>query len=156
MKYRKATQKDLKGIAKVLLKNYHIKNIKEALSVANEEFGKDYHYVIAEDKDKVIGIACWTMHGRPKHELAHCARVAVLPEFRGKSVAKKLFEVMVQDADRFYKAHGYKMRKMYAYAHSSNKLAHRFYRNRGFIHEATLKDHYYRGEDEYIYSIFFE
>jgi ribosomal protein S18 acetylase RimI-like enzyme len=156
MKYRKAILKDKKEIAEVIFKNYNVKTMKESLRIAKEELDNDYHYVVAENNGKVIGIACWTMHGRPKHNLVHCARVAVLPELRGRGIAKKLFEKMVQDADRFYKSQGQKIRKMYAYAHSSNKLAQRFYKNRGFILEAKLKDHYYKGEDEYIYSMFFE
>jgi len=156
MKYRKAAPKDKKGIAEVLFKNYNIKTKKEALRITKEEFDRHYHYIVAENNGKIVGIACWTMHGRPKHQLAHCARVAVMPELRGKGVARNLFKKMVQDADRFYKSQGHKMRKMYAYAHSSNKLAQRFYKNRGFILEAKLKDHYYKGEDEYIYSMFFE
>ena len=95
-------------------------------------------------------------HARPKHRLVHCSRVAIIPHLRGKGVATKLFETMVQDADKFYKSQGFKMRKMYAYVHSSNKLAQRFYKDRGFILEAKLKDHYYKNQDEYIYSMFFE
>ncbi|MBW2978285.1 GNAT family N-acetyltransferase [Candidatus Woesearchaeota archaeon] len=156
MKYRKATPKDQKRIAEVLFENYNIKTKKEALKITKEEFEKGFHYVIANNNGKIVGIACWAMHGRPKHKLAHCARVAVLPEHREKGIAKKLFKKMVQEADKFYKSQGQKMRKMYAYAHSSNKLAQQFYKRRGFILEAKLKDHYYKGEDEYIYSMFFE
>jgi len=156
MKYQKAIPNDVKQIAEVLLRNYNIKTKAEALRIIKEELGKDYNYIVAKNNDRIVGIACWTIHGRPKHQLAHCARVAVLPEFRGKGIAKNLFRRMVQDADRFYKSQGYKMRKMYAYTHSSNKLAQRFYKNRGFILEAKLKDHYYKGKDEYIYSMFFE
>lgn len=156
MKYRKTTIKDKNAISKVLFENYNIKTEKEAQRIIKEEFERGYNYVVVEDKGKIVGVACWAIHGRPKHRLVHCARVAVLPEYRGKGVAKKLFEKMVQDADKFYKSQGYKMRKMYAYTHSSNKLAQKFYKNRGFILEAKLKDHYYKGEDEYIYSMFFE
>ena len=156
MKYRKATKKDEKGIADVLFENYNIKTRKEALRIIREEFERNFNYLVADKNGKIIGIVCWTMHGRPKHQLVHCARVALLPEYRGKGIARNLFKKMVQDADRFYKAQGQKMRKIYAYAHSSNKPAQNFYKRRGFILEAKLKDHYYKGEDEYIYSMFFE
>ena len=155
MIYRKAKPKDAKGIANVLLKNYNIKDKQEALTIAKKEI-KDFNCIVAENKGRIVGISCWRIHGLLKHQLVQSVRLAIMPNLRGKRVATKLFETMVQDADKFYKANNQKIRKMYAFAHSSNKLAQKFYKDRGFIHEATLKDHYYKGEDEFVYSMFFE
>lgn len=155
VKYRKADAADSEGIAVVLLKNYNIKNLKEAKGVFLEELGR-YNYVVAEANGKIVGSACWRIHGLPKHRLAEAGRVAVLPECMGKGVATALFERIVQDADKFYKAHGAKLRKIYAYVHSSNKKAQEFYSKIGLIKEAVLKDHYYKGEDELVYSMFLD
>ncbi len=153
--YRKAAAEDSDEAAKVLLKNYNMKDMGEAKSVFNEEFER-YSYMVALDGKKVIGVGCWRMHGLPKHMLAESSRIAVLPEYRGKGVATELFGKVVRDADRFYKAHGSKLRKLYVYVHSSNKKAQEFYEKLGLVKEAELKDHYYKGEDEFIYSLFMD
>lgn len=155
MRYRRAKLSDYEQIAEVLLKNYNIKTLREAKQVAKNEL-ELYNFFVAEDKGKITGIAGWKIHGLPKHKLAETVRVAVLPEYRGRGVARTLFKNIVQDAHKFYRTQGLKLRKIYAYAHSSNKLALKFFRRRGMIHEATLRDHYYKGENEYIFSMFFE
>lgn len=157
MIYRQAKKEDYKEIAEVLLKNYKLKNIKEALQVAKNEL-EMFNYVVAEEKKtgKIMGAACWRCQGLPKHQLVESVRVAIMPELRGKGIARTLFKTMIQDAHKFYRANGLKIRKLYACAHASNKLAVDFYKRRGMIHEATLKDHYYKGESEFIFSMFFE
>lgn len=153
--YRKALAEDVDAAAVVLLKNYNIKNLEEAKEVYLEELSI-YNYLVADEDGKVVGVACWRMHGLPKHQLAECARVAILPKYKGGGVATELFGRVVRDADRFYKTHGSKLRKIYAYMHSSNKKAQEFFSGLGLIREAVLKDHYYKGEDEYIYSMFMD
>jgi len=56
----------------------------------------------------------------------------------------------------FYNIKGFKLRKLFLQTHVSNVRAQNFYKKIGFFHEATLKDHYYNGEDEMIFSMFFE
>ena len=43
------------------------------------------------------------MHGLPKHQLAELDRIALLPECRGKGIAKPLFDALVKDAKQSYK-----------------------------------------------------
>ena len=157
MKYRKAKKEDCEHIAEILLENYNIKDKEEALHVAKEEF-KMFNYIVAELKKtgEIIGVACWRSHGLPKHQLVESVRVAIKEGHRGKGVTKSLFKKMIQDAHKYFREHGLKIRKLYAYAHTSNKLAMKFYKKRGMIQEATLNDHYYKGEDEAIFSMFFE
>lgn len=153
--YRKAETSDADGVAEVLLKNYNIKSLENAKSVFVEELSM-YNYFVAEEDGKVIGIACWRVHGLSKHQLAEAGRVAILPEYKGKGIATALFQRIVQNADKFYKSHNTKLRKIYAYVHSSNKKAQEFYEKLGLIKEAVLKDHYYKGEDEFVYSMFMD
>ena len=155
MKIRKAKSKDAKGIANVLVQSYNIADLNEGILVFKNEAKKFYNYIVAEENGKIIGIVTWLMHGLAKHQLCELDRIAVLPEYRGKGVSKKLFDEMVNDAKRFYEKNNSKLRKLYLLTHSDNTRAHKFYEKLGFRHETTLKEHYYKDKDEYVYSIFF-
>lgn len=156
MKYRKATQKDAKGIARVLKESYNIKDLKEGIEVFNFETEKHHHYIVAEENGKIAGIATWLTHGLPKHQLAELDRIAVLPEYMGKGIAQGLFNALVKDASSFYKKKKSKLRKLYLLTHEDNKRAHKFYEKLGFSHEVTLKEHYYKDRHEHVYSMFFK
>jgi len=155
VKIHKAKSKDAKGIANVLVQSYNIKDLKEGISVFKNEIKKNHNYIVAEENGKIIGIVTWLMHGLPNHQLCELDRIAVLPEYRGIGVAKKLFDAMVNDAKQFYKKNKSKLRKLYLLAHADNIRAHKFYEKLGFKHETTLKEHYYKDKDEYVYSMFF-
>ena len=155
VEYRKAEEKDADKVAHIFLKNYNIKTLEEAKTVFLEEIGR-YHYIVSVEDGEVIGAACWRPHGLPKHQLAEIGRVAMLPEKSGKGLTTELLSKVVQEADKFYKSHKTKMRKIYVYVHSSNKKAQQFYEKSGLIKEAVLKDHFYKEEDEYVYSMFFD
>ena len=154
MKIRKANSKDAKGIANVLMKSYNIKDIKEGIGVFKNEIKKNHNYIVAQENGKIIGIVTWLMHGLPKHQLCELDRIAVLPQYRGKGVSKKLFNALVKDAKSHYKKNKSKLRKLYLLTHAENKRAQKFYEKLGFRHETTLKQHYYKDVDEYVYSIF--
>ena len=155
MKIRKATSKDAKGIANVLVQSYNIKDLKEGINVFKNEIKKNHHYIVAEENGKIIGIVTWLMHGLPKHQLCELDRIAVLPKYRGKGVARELFNTLIKDAKSFYRKNKSKLRKLYLLTHAGNTRAHKFYEKLGFKHETTLKSHYYRGKDEIVYSRFF-
>ena len=155
MKIRKAALKDAKGIANVLVQSYNIKDLKEGIDTFKNEIKKQHHYIIAEENNKIIGVVTWIIHGLPKHQLAELDRIAILPEYRGKGVAKKLFGALIKDAKSFYNKNNSKLRKLYLLTHADNIRAHKFYEKIGFKHETTLKEHYYKDKDEYVYSMFF-
>src|SRR3989338_2820491 len=155
MKIRKAKSKDAKGIANVLMQSYNIKSLKEGMDAFKSEIKKNHNYIVAEDNGKTIGIVTWLMHGLPKHQLAELDRIAVLPEYSGKGVARELFDALVKDAKSFYRKKKLRLRKLYLLTHADNTRAHKFYEKLGFKHEATLKQHYYKDKDEYVYSMFF-
>ena len=156
MKIRKATEKDAKGIANVLVQSYNIKDLKEGIDAFKNETKKMHHYIAAEEKGNIIGIVTWVMHGLPKHQLCELDRIAVLPEYRGKGVARKLFNLLIKNAKSIYKKNKSKLRKLYLLTHSDNTRAHKFYEKLGFRHETALKEHYYKDRDEYVYSMFFD
>ena len=155
MKIRKAALKDAKGIANVLMQSYNIKDLKEGIDTFKNEIKKQHHYIIAEENNKIIGVVTWIIHGLPKHQLAELDRIAVLPEYRGKSISQKIFQSLIKDAKSFYKKNKSRLRKLYLLTHADNIRAHKFYGKLGFKHETTLKQHYYKDKDEYVYSMFF-
>lgn len=154
MKIRKATEKDTEGIAVVLKESYNIDSIEEGKEAFLMELKKGMNYIVAEDKGKIIGLTTWIAHGLPKHGLVELDRIAVLPEYRGKGIAKGLFHGLITSADNELKNRGKKLRKLFILTHASNKRAHKFYEKMGLKHETTLKDHYYEDEDEWVYSVF--
>ena len=156
MKIRKATKKDAKGIANVLVQSYNIRDLKEGINVFKNEIKKNHNYIVAEEKEKIVGIVTWLMHGLPKHQLCELDRIAVLPDYRGKGFARQLFNALIKDAKSIYKKNKSRLRKLYLLTHADNTRAHKFYEKLGFKHETTLKEHYYKDRDEYVYSMFFE
>ncbi|HLC96474.1 MAG TPA: GNAT family N-acetyltransferase [Candidatus Nanoarchaeia archaeon] len=155
MKCRNATLVDAEQISVVLKECYNIDSNKEGKKVFLTEVKKQYRYIVAVEKGKVAGITSWQMHGLPKHMVCELDRIAVLSEYRGKGVAKQLFDALVKSADAEYKKYGFRMRKLYLLTHVENKRARRFYEKLGLSHETTLKKHYYADKDECVYSRFF-
>jgi len=152
---RKAIIEDKSEIASVLLDFYNMDNQDEGKATFISEFEKDFHYILALEDNKIIGLVTWISHGLPKHGLFELDRICLLSESRGKGVGKLLVESLVDDARKWYSNLGGKIRKLYLLTHEDNKGAHGFYEKVGFEHETTLKDHYYLGKDERVYTIFF-
>ncbi|MFH1977698.1 MAG: GNAT family N-acetyltransferase [Candidatus Aenigmatarchaeota archaeon] len=153
---RVAKERDMRGIAELLKEAYNIDTVEEGVRVFLEETHKKYNFVVAEVDDKIIGIASYQIHGLPKHMLAEMDRIAVSPDFRGKGIAKLLFEFLVKEANDFYRRKGFKLRKIYLMTHEDNKRAQEFYKKMGFQEEAKLKDHFYKGKAELVMSVFFD
>ena len=153
--FRKARIGDAEGIAKVLMENYRIDSEEEAISTFKKEFAKGHNFLVAIDKDKIVGIASWMRHGMLKHQLAWMNRFASLKDTPFE-IGEELFSKIVQDADHTFKDNGSKLRKIFVFCHTSNKNMKTFYEKIGLVNEAVLKDHFYKGEEEIIYSMFFE
>ena len=91
--FRKAEHKDRDQIAGVLLDFYNMENAKEALRTFETEANKDFHYIVAMENEKIIGLVTWIMHGLPKHGLFELDRICLLSGSRGKGVGKNLIDV---------------------------------------------------------------
>lgn len=155
MKFRKATVWDANKVAGLLTKGFNINSIEEGKKAFLKERKKD-NYLIAEEDGKIFGLLSWDMHGLPKHQLVRIERISILNTPRKDEVAEGLLTKAIQDADKFFKKKNLKLRKMYTMVHSSNKKLIDFYKKMGFIQETRIKDHYYKGIDEFFMSIFFE
>ena len=152
---REATYDDKDQIAKVLLDFYNMNDVDEAIQSFNNELDKDFHYIVAEEAGKIIGLVTWLIHGLPKHGLFELDRICILSEARGKGVGRKLVDKLIDNASKWYENESEKIRKLYLLTHEDNKNAHSFYEKVGFSHETTLKDHYYKDQDERVYVMFF-
>jgi len=155
MEFRKANIKDAEQIAIVLKECYNIDSIEEGKNTFENEIQKLHHYIVAVDNNKVIGLTTWLIHGLPKHGLAELDRIALLPDYRGKGVSKQLFDALVKAAKKRYEKGNAKLRKLYILTHADNKIAQKFYEKMGLKHETTLKQHYYKDKDEFVFSKFF-
>ena len=153
--FRKAEHNDRDQIASVLLDFYNMENAKEAVKTFETEQDKDYHYIVAMENETIIGLVTWVMHGIPKHGLFELDRICLLSGSRGKGVGKKLIDILINDARTWYESNGSIIRKLYLLTHEDNINAHIFYEKVGFMHETTLKDHYYKNKDERVYTMFF-
>ena len=154
--YRRATLKDANQISSVLTAFYNMKDANEASEAFISEMEKDFHYIVALQDDLIIGIVTWLSHGLPKHGLFELDRICLLSEARGKGVGKGLINELIIDANKWYKSIGENIRKLYLLTHEDNMDAHIFYEKVGFDHETTLKDHYYKNQNERVYSKFFK
>ena len=154
--YRKATVKDADQISSVLIDFYNMKDANEASEAFISEMEKDFHYIVALQDDVVIGLVTWLSHGLPKHGLFELDRICLLSETRGKGVGRDLVNELIIDADKWYKSNGESIRKLYLLTHEDNSDAHAFYEKVGFVLETTLKDHYYKRQNERVYSKFFK
>ena len=153
--YRRATLKDANQISSVLIDFYNMKDANEASEAFISEMEKDFNYIVALQDDVIIGLVTWLPHGLPKHGLFELDRICLLSEARGKGVGKDLINELITDADKWYKSMGENIRKLYLLTHEDNVDAHIFYEKVGFDHETTLKDHYYKNQNERVYSQFF-
>ncbi len=153
--YRTATLKDADQISSVLMDFYNMKDINEAYEAVVSEMGKDFHYIVALNDDVIVGLVTWLNHGLPKHGLFELDRICLLSESRGKGIGKGLVKELIIDADKWYKSKGGSIRKLYLLTHEDNVDAHIFYEKVGFDHEVTLKNHYYKDQNERLYSKFF-
>ncbi len=154
MEYRRATDADASGIAAVLIRSYNIASPEEGEAAFRQECGRGLRYLVAAAEGRVQGLISWVPHGLPKHELAELDRIAVAPEMRGRGIAAELCRALIEDADAYFREHGHRLRKLFLMTHADNAVAQAFYRKMGFQVEATLRDHFYKGKDELVMSLF--
>ena len=153
--FKKATIDNKNEVAKVLLDFYNMNDVNEAINAFLSELDKNFHYIVAIEEDKIIGLVTWLMHGLPKHGLFELDRICILSQSRGKGIGSKLINELVDDARSWYRGKGGRIRKLYILTHEDNLNAQIFYEKIGFKHETTLESHYYNGKNERVYSMFF-
>tara|TARA_B100000287_G_scaffold56531_1_gene49656 strand:- start:1947 stop:2432 length:486 start_codon:yes stop_codon:yes gene_type:complete len=151
---RNAKKEDAHQIVDVLLDFYNMEDQEEAKKVFFNELEKEFHYIVAIENNEILGLITWLVHGLPKHGLFELDRICILRNSRGKGIGKKLVDALIDDAKVWYMNRNEQARKLYLLTHEDNTNAHLFYERVGFSHETTLKDHYYKDQDERVYTIF--
>ncbi|SVC31582.1 uncharacterized protein METZ01_LOCUS284436, partial [marine metagenome] len=99
---KEATHNDKSQIAEVLLDFYNMSDLNEAINAFLSELEKDFHYIVAVENGKIIGLVTWFMHGLPKHGLFELDRICILSASRGKGVGIMLVDRLVDDARKWY------------------------------------------------------
>ena len=155
IKVRKANCKDGQAVSELLKSKYSFISKDEAVTVFEYECLYQ-HYRIAQEDDKVVGLISWRTQGTEKHGVAELTRITVLPDVLNAGEVKEiLFDVMIAEADYYYKKHGSKLRKVFSMIHSDNRQVKDFFEDKGMKQEAVLKSHFHAGQDELIFSLFF-
>ena len=153
---RKGKLSDAQAICALIKQNYNVKNLDDAKRFFKRDIKMGTHYVVAEYGQKIVGFVTWREHDRPYHELAELHAIAVDDSFKGKGLSKLIFEKLVCDMNEFYAQYGHSLRKLYVLTHANNSRAIRFYEKIGFKKEVAIPNHYYKGVDELILSMYFD
>ena len=155
IRVRKATCEDGQAVSELLKSKYSFVSNDEAVSVFEYECLYQ-HYRIAQDDGKIVGLISWRTQGTEKHGVAELTRITVLPDVLNKDDVKEmLFDVMIAEADYYYKKNDSKLRKVFSMIHSDNRQVKDFFENKGMEQEAVLKNHFRAGQDELVFSLFF-
>jgi ribosomal protein S18 acetylase RimI-like enzyme len=151
---RKAFNSDIPEIARIALESYNFSSFEEALITIEREASTN-NFLVAVQNNKVVGFCSWRVVGLPKHGLAEIDRIAVFKSHRGKGIASRLFMQLINEIKSFYESHDSSLRKLFLLTHANNDVAQRLYKKFGFKIESRLKNHYYNGVDELVFSRFF-
>lgn len=113
---------------------------KEQYQYELEENDYAFLYVLKEE-DKIIGfIDYWITF-----DIAQLAKIAILPEYRGKHLAHRLMDQMIQDAE------AKQCETLSLEVRVSNLAAQKLYEAYDFINVNTRKGYYHdNGEDAYV------
>ena len=152
---RKCAMEDVDKVSEVLLKSGLGKTPESSKEMFLNEMKQGDIYLIAEEEIP-LGIVSWKMEGEIRHGLAEIYHVGVIAKAQGKGIGTKLFEAVIENINYYYKERGGKARKIYLKTHADNKAAQALYNKIGMSHEATLPDHFHKGTDEFVFSMFLE
>lgn len=153
---RKAIRKDGQIISRLLKKKYSFKLLREAKQAFLNELKNGHHFRLAEDNGQVIGLISWRSQGALHHGVVELVRLAVVSDYAEPlQVKEELFNVMIAEADFYYRERGARLRKIFSMIHADSKHIRQFFIDKGMQQEAVLRNHYHSGKDELIFSLFF-
>ncbi|MDD5040556.1 MAG: hypothetical protein PHY34_05410 [Patescibacteria group bacterium] len=151
---RRATLDDSGAVSRLMAEKYSFNTLEEAHARFQSECSYQ-HFRIAEDDGTIVGIIGWRPQGLLKHGVAELTRLAIARSVMDPQYVKEmLFDVMVAEADYFYKERGYRLRKIFSMIHADCAHIKEFFLNKGMQQEAVLRDHYHNGKDELLFSLF--
>ncbi len=151
---RKATAEDAQRVAELLKAKYSFATVEEARDAFAYEL-RYHHFRVAVDDARIIGLISWRPQGMLKHGVAEVTRLAVLRDLPSPTQVKELlFDAAIAEAELHYRDHGARLRKLFSMIHADNKHLQAFFEAKGMHQEAILKDHFYLGQDELVFSMF--
>lgn len=152
---RKATLKDSRAISELFKLKYSFATLAEAGQTFRIEFQQHHHYRLALEDDRLVGLISWRPQGTLKHGVAELARLVVRSDTVDPvAIKESLFDVMIAEADNYYRAKNSRLRKVYSMIHSDSKHIRQFYLDKGMQQEAVLHNHFHPGMDELVFSLF--
>jgi len=155
IRVRKASLKDSRAVSRLLKQKYNFNSLAEARAAFVAEFWHGNHFRIADINGKVVSLASWCPESRLKYGVVELTRLAVDNTLSSPHEVKEaLFDVIMAEADYYYKEHGYHLRKVFSLIHADNKQVKEFFVDKGMRQEAILKNHFYPGRDELVFSLF--
>lgn len=152
---KRASCADGPVVSQLLKEKYSFKDLPEANQAFSLECSNQ-HFRLAEENGQVVGLISWRTQGTIKHGVIELTRIAVSASMPNTAEVKEmLFDVMVAEADFYYKEQGGRLRKIFSLIHADNKAIKEFFLNKGMQQEAVLRNHYHLGTDELVFSLFF-
>jgi len=152
---RKASRKDEAAISELLATKYSFKSNREALMAYRHEVRLRNHFRLAITDGHVVGLISWRTQGSMYHGVAELTRLAVLATVPDpRQVKEELFDVMIAEADSYYRQHDTRLRKVFSLVHADSRHIQDFFQDKGMRQEAVLKSHFHPGMDEMVYSLF--
>ena len=152
MQIRKATEEDAERVGGFMGKCYKTSYDGQGKEVFLNEFGRRHNFFVLEEEGEIKGVGSWTLRGLPHHEVVRINRLSVSKR-EDIDLAKPLFRALAEDADKYFKSKGFKLRKVFQLVHSNDSPMIEILESLGLEKEAVIKEHFWKGIDEFVYSM---
>lgn len=144
-----------KSIAELLKKKYSFPTQEKAEEAFLEEFQQGHFIRVATEEGRIVGIISWRPQGAVHNGVAELLRFAVVKDCKDpRSVKETMFDIMMAEADQYYRSNGGRLRKVFSLIHADAKHIKEFFLDKGLQQEAVLRNHFHPGKDELIFSLF--
>lgn len=151
----RAALRDYRIAARLLKQKYTFPTLREATVAFRAEIRQHHHFRLAYLDDRPVGLISWRAQGSQFHGVAEVVRLAVLSDVPDpRQVKEALFDVMLAEADSYYRDHGSRLRKVFSMIHADSRHIREFFQDKGMRQEAVLKNHFHPGMDELVFSLF--
>ncbi|MFA5052133.1 MAG: hypothetical protein WC544_03690 [Patescibacteria group bacterium] len=151
----RATLRDDRIVAGLLKQKYSFRTLQESAQTFRSEIRHHHHFRLAFLDGQPVGLISWRTQGSEYHGVAELVRLAVLSDVPDpRQVKEALFDVMLAEADSYYREHGTRLRKVFSMIHADNRHIREFFQDKGMRQEAVLKNHFHPGMDELVFSLF--
>ncbi len=155
VRVKKAALKDSGLVSSLLKQKYNFRTLADAERAFKKEIRQHHHVRVAWLEDHPVGLISWRAQGDVHHGVAELVRLAVLSSVPDpREIKESLFDVMLAEAESYYHEHGSRLRKVFSMIHADNRHIRDFFQDKGMRQEAVLKNHFYPGRDELVFSLF--